>query len=133
MSLYLLDGIGAGFLVYFFGIGLLFIISLIFIEAIVMFWLKYQPLFKTAFLQSLAVNLLSLAGGFLLIKIDSDLFALDNYAGFGLMFLATLLLETLLLYRLNRNKLLKQTIFVSILMNIVTYLMAFFIIQPFNN
>lgn len=133
MSLYLLDGIGAGFLVYFFGIGLLFITCIIFIEAAVMFWMKYQPLFKKAFLQSVAVNLLSLAGGFLLIEIDSNLFGFDSYAGFGLMFASTLLLETSLLYFLNREKLPEKTLLVSFVMNFVTYLIAFFISQPYNN
>jgi hypothetical protein len=77
--------------------------------------------------------LLSLAGGFLLIEIDSNLFDFDSYVGFGLMFASTLLLETGLLYFLNREKLFEKTLLVSFVMNFVTYLVAFFISQPYNN
>lgn len=133
MKIILLDGVGAGFLIYLFGAGLLFIFVAVMLEALVMQWMQYQTPFKKSFLQSLAVNLLSLAGGYVLIETDSDLFQLNNKAGFGLMFVSTLLLETALLYNLNRKKTLKQTIAVCLVMNLVTYFIAFLIIQPFNN
>lgn len=133
MKIILLDAAGAGLLIYFFGIGLLFILVAVMLEALVMQWMRYQAPFKKSFLQSLAVNLLSLAGGYLLIETDSDLFQPDNMTGFGIMFAATLFLETVLLYYLNREKPLKQTMAVCLVMNLVTYLIAFFIIQPFNN
>ena len=40
MSIYLLDGVGAGFLLLLFGLGVLFIFIAILAEAMVMQWMK---------------------------------------------------------------------------------------------
>lgn len=129
MQFFLLDGVGAAFLLVLFGLGLLFIIIAILVEAAVMLWMKYILTYKTAFIHSLTVNVVSLAAGFILSGANSDLFQLNNMAGFGVMFAVTLLVEFLLLYFMNKTKPASQTALVCLVMNAVTYLVAFFFIQ----
>jgi hypothetical protein len=124
----LLDGVGAGFLFLLFGLGLLFLIAAILIEAWVMQKMKYQASYRTALIQSLTVNLVSLAAGFVLSGISTDLFAVDNFLGFAILFGATVLLEFAVLYLLNRNKPLQPTFMASLVMNLVTYCIAFLLI-----
>lgn len=129
MQFFLLDGVGAGFLLFLFGLGLLFIIIVILVEAAVMQWMKYITAYKTAFIHSLTVNLVSLAAGLILAGLNNELFQLKNMAGFGVMFAVTLLIEFLLLFLMNRTKPASRTALVCGVMNAVTYLVAFFIIQ----
>lgn len=132
MQLFLLDGAGAGILLLFFGLGLLFIFLAILLETFVMLQMKYHSVIRKAFIQSLAANLLSLAAGFILIGIDNNLFQLDNIGGFGLMFAATILVETVTLYIMNEAKPVQKTILVSLVMNLTTYMLAFLITRVFN-
>ena len=128
MSIYLLDGVGAGFLLLLFGLGVLFIFIAILAEAMVMQLMKYEPVFKKALLRSFVVNLISLAAGFILTSSSSDLFHLENMAGFALMFAVTLLIETTGLYLMYKEKPVTKTLLVSLVMNAVTYLLAYILI-----
>ncbi|MBK6827809.1 MAG: hypothetical protein KA229_11010 [Chitinophagaceae bacterium] len=128
MSIYLLDGVGAGFLLLLFGLGVLFIFIAILAEAMVMQLMKYEPVFKKAMLRSFVVNLISLAAGFILTSSSSSLFHLENMAGFALMFAVTLLIETIGLYLMYREKPVTKTLLVSLVMNVVTYLLAYILI-----
>ena len=128
MSIYLLDGVGAGFLLLLFGLGVLFIFIAILAEAMVMQWMKYEPVFKKALLRLFVVNLISLAVGFILTSSSSDLFHLENMAGFALMFAVTLLIETTGLYMMYKEKPVTKTLLVSLVMNAVTYLLAYILI-----
>lgn len=128
MSIYLLDGVGAGFLLFLFGLGILFLIIAILAEAMVMQLMKYEPVFKKAVLRSFVVNLISLAAGFILTSSSSALFHLENMAGFALMFAVTMLIETTGLYLMYKEKPLARTILVSLLMNLLTYLLAYILI-----
>ncbi len=124
----LLDGVGAGFLFFIFALGALFIITILFIEAIVLRKLNYHTAFRQSLLQSAIANALSLAAGFVLTEIDSELFQLDNMSGLALMFGATLLVEFVLLYGMNRAVPVKRTITACFLMNLVSYAIALMII-----
>lgn len=124
----LLDGVGAGILVFIFALGVLFIITVIFIEAVVLWKMKYHAAYSKALLHSTVANLLSLAAGIALVEIDSELFQLDNRGGLGLMFAVTLVVEGLLLYLMNRAAPLRQTIKVCFLMNLISYAIAVIII-----
>lgn len=124
----LLDGIGAGFLFFIFALGALFIITVIFIEAMVLRKMKYHPAFRQSLLHSAVVNALSLAAGFVLTEMDKELFQLDNMSGLALMFGATLLVEFLLLFGMNRAVPVKRTMSACFLMNFVSYAIALVII-----
>ncbi len=124
----LLDGVGAGFLVVIFALGVLFIFAVIFVEAIIMRKMQYHPAFRKSLLHSTVVNALSLAAGFVLINADNNLFQLDNMAGLALMFAMTLVVELLLLYLMNRLVPLKRTLIVCFVMNLFTYAIALLII-----
>lgn len=128
MSIYLLDGVGAGFLLLLFGLGVLFIFIAILAEAMVMQWMKYEAVFKKALLRSFVVNLISLGAGFILTSSSSQLFHLENMAGFALMFAVTLLIETTGLYLMYREKPISKTVLVSLVMNAVTYILAYILI-----
>jgi hypothetical protein len=128
MSIYFLDGVGAGFLLLLFGLGVLFIFIAILAEAMVMQLMKYEPIFKKALLRSFVVNLISLAAGFILTSSSSELFHLENMAGFALMFAVTLLIETTGLYLMYKEKPVIRTVLVSLVMNAVTYLLAYILI-----
>lgn len=124
----LLDGIGAGFLFFIFALGALFIITVIFVEAIVMRKMGYHPVFRRSLLHSAVANILSLAAGFVLTEIDSDLFQLDNMAGLSVMFGATMLVEFVSLYLMNRAIPVKRTLAVCFVMNLVSYAIALLLI-----
>lgn len=133
MRIILLDGVGAGILLFLFGLGLLFIIIAILLEAMIMQWMKMHASFKVALPQSVGVNIASLASGFVLSSIDSDLFHLNNMAGFGVMFLVTVIIEFILLYLMNKKEPVKKILLICLAMNMATYLAAFILIQGIFN
>ena len=124
MKYLLLDGVGAGFLVLFFLVGLVFIVLAILIEAFVMQQMKYHPAFNKCLLQSLLANLASLAAGFVMINSGGNFFQIDNLPGFGVLFITTLALEGLVLYLLNKEMPWRLTWKVCVVMNLVTYAIA---------
>lgn len=128
MGYYLLDGVGAGFLAVLFGLGLLFIIIVILLEGWLMQVLKYHIDGKKSMAQSLALNLLSLGGGFVMTSIDSELFTLTEPVGFLLFFGVTVVLETGSLYLMNRNQPLQKTLGTGLLINLASYLLALILI-----
>jgi hypothetical protein len=129
VNITLLDGVGAGFLLAIFGLGLLFIAAAVFIEAVVMMKMKYHKVFKRALIQSLVANLLSLALGFILINSDGDFYNMESFSGFVSLFALTLLIEFLALYLMNRKESLLRTLTVCVVMNLVTYLIAFLLLR----
>lgn len=133
MKYILLDGVGAGFFLFIFLLGLAFIVVAILIEAVVMKQMKYHAAYKKCLLQSLVANLLSLAAGFLIINSGSGFFQVDNLPGFGVLFAITIAVELMVLYLMNKNEPILRTLKVCVLMNLVTYAIAFLIIQFLNN
>ncbi len=131
MKYYLLDGVGAGFLLYFFLLGLAFIVVAILTEAFVMQQMKYHPGYKKCFLQSLVANLVSLAAGYVLVESGTggDLFQINNLAGLAILFGMTVVLEGLILYLMNKNIPIMKTLKVVVVMNLVSYAIAFLLIQ----
>lgn len=129
MKYTLLDGVGAGFLVFFFLIGLVFIIVAILMEALVMQKMKYHATYKKCLGQSTVVNLVSLAAGYVIIESGGELFQIDNLAGFAILFAVTVVLEGLVLFLMNNKIPVIQTIKVSLVMNLVSYAIALLIIQ----
>ncbi len=128
VNIYLLDGVGAGILLLFFGLGLVFIIAIILLEAWIMQKMKYHAVYKQALLQSLVANLATLGAGFIMIDSGLEIFEMEKPIGFAGLFAATLVLETLILWLMNRKTPFKKTLAVSVVMNLASYLIAFILL-----
>lgn len=94
-------------------------------EALVMLISRYNR-----FLRSLAhsglVNGVSLGLGFLLMEWLPRLFVTGSIMNLLMLFFITFLAETPVLYGLNRKTPVSQTIRVSLLMNLLTYILFYF-------
>lgn len=122
MNIFLLDAGGAALVLIFL---VVFMLIAFLVEALGMVLLKYNPARK-AIPDSLIINLVSLAAGFLLIRINSSLdFTGYEFLDFLLLFLLTVILEAGTLYILNRQKPILKTILVTCIINILTYLVLF--------
>ena len=128
MNYYLLDGIGGAFLVMLFGLGLLFILVAILIEAAVMAKMKFMENFKKSLLVSFVANILSMAAGIVLSNADEDLFNLKTLQGFAVYFAVTLVIEFIVMYLMNKKVAVQRTLWVWTVMNLVTYAIAAFLI-----
>lgn len=128
MNIYLLDGVGAGILLLFFGLGIVFIIAIILLEAWIMQLMKYHAVYKKALLQSFTANIVTLAAGFVMSTSGLEIFEVYDPAGFAMLFAVTLVLETLLLWLMNRQVPFKKTLAVSVVMNLASYLVAFILL-----
>lgn len=124
MKYYLLDGVGGAFLLVLFGLGLLFIIVAVFLEAWIIYKMKFTAAFNRALLFSFVANIISMAAGLILSNADAELFHLNNIQGFAIMFVTTVILEFVILYLLNKQSPLKRTLWVCTAMNLVTYTIA---------
>lgn len=93
-------------------------------EAIVMLLMKYNA-FGKALLQSLILNLASVAVGYVLLEMVPSLFGNKDIPLLMLLMLITIAVELPLLYLLNRNKPLKETILAASLINLVSYLLFY--------
>lgn len=93
-------------------------------EAALLRGLKYQQWGKALF-QSLLVNLASLAIGFLLLEWIPGLFFPDELLNLAALWLITVLIETPVLWLLNRQKPFPTTIKVSLLINLLSYLLFY--------
>jgi hypothetical protein len=133
MKFYLLDGAGAGILIALFGVGILFLLLAVALEAIVIQKMKYQFIFRVSLIQSVVANLVSLAAGFVLSAVSEVQFAIDNYTGLAILFVVTVLLEFIVLYLMNKTKPVRRTLAVCLVMNLVTYAIAFLITLVLNS
>lgn len=122
MSFYLLDAGGAGLVL----VALVIFMLIAFIaEALGMILLKYNKPGK-AFVDSLVINLVSLGVGYIVIQLNSSLDLTDNEViNFILVFLLTVITEGVTLFFLNRNKPISKTLLVTIIINIITYLVLY--------
>lgn len=105
------------------GLGYIFYLVLaatILVEAGIMLGVKYNP-FGKSLLHSFVVNAASVASGFLLFELVPDLFDPYKIPKLLGMFLVTVGIELPVLYLLNKQQSLRQTIRVCLLMNAVTY------------
>lgn len=122
MNFYLLDMGGAGLYNAALLILIVFILFAVLIEAFVMKLMNYNP-FGKAFLHSAIVNLVSLAAGFILVTSFEGQFDIYTTDGFFEMFGLTILLEGVVLYFLNNTRSFWKTLLVSLVMNVVSYVL----------
>jgi len=90
-------------------------------EALVMLLMKYNRIQKTG-LDSLIVNLASVAVGYILSKLTPGLFAGYSIGSLLILLFITIAVELPALYLLNKKKLFSETAKACVLMNAVTYL-----------
>ncbi|HRG81673.1 MAG TPA: hypothetical protein PLO99_04105 [Chitinophagaceae bacterium] len=113
------------------GLGFYLLLGItILAEAALMRGLKYQQ-WGPALFQSLLANLASLAIGFLLLEWVPGLFFPNELLNLAALWLITVLIETPVLYLLNRQKILTSTIKVSLLINLLSYLLFYGYLQFF--
>ncbi len=127
MNLPFLDAGGAGLVFIAFGIFVLFIGLAIIIETLIMILMKYNARFKKAFLDSLLVNMASLAVGFVLWQFFRDFLRYYSLLSLVILYAVTVMVESGLLYLLNRKQPVGKTLGVCLVMNLVTYILLFFI------
>lgn len=124
MSLYFLDAGGAGLYFLVIGLFILFIVLAILLEAAIMIWMKYNTSLKKTFLDSLIINIASLAAGFVLLNFF-DTLGYYTLPALAILYGVTVIIETTILQLLNRKHKLSKTLVVSLLMNLVTYIILF--------
>ena len=124
MNVYFLDAGGAGLYFLVIGLFILFMVLAILLEAAIMIWMKYNTTLKKTFLDSLIINIASLAAGFLLLNFFD---ALGNYtlSALAILYAVTVIIETTILQLLNRKHKFSRTLLVSLLMNLVTYIILY--------
>ena len=124
MNVYFLDAGGAGLYFLVIGLFILFMVLAILLEAAIMIWMKYNTSLKKTFLDSLIINIASLAAGFLLLNFFDTL---GNYtlSALAILYAVTVIIETTILQLLNRKHKLSKTLLVSLLMNLVTYIILY--------
>jgi hypothetical protein len=127
MNFYFLDAGGAGLAYFILGIFIGFMILCILIEAVVMLVMKYNERFKKTLLDSLLVNLASVAVGFVLTESNFGLFSRYNLGNMVILYAITVVVEAGILYLLNKNKPFSNTVLTSVIMNIPSYVALYFI------
>lgn len=124
MEVYLLDAGGAGLYYIFIGLAIIFMLLAVLAEAGIMILMKYTIPFKKAFIDSLIINVISLAAGFILLELfdTPDFSTIQTLAIF---YIITVIIEAIGLYLLNKQKPVQKTILVTIAMNMVTYIILY--------
>jgi len=124
MKLFLLDAGGAGLVL----VALVIFMLIAFVaEALAMMLMKYNNAGKS-FLDSLVINLVSLGAGYIVILLNSSLDFTDNETvDFILIFLLTVVVEGITLYLLNQRKPISKTLLVTVVINLITYLVLYII------
>ena len=126
MNMYLLDAGGAGLYYLVIGLFILFMLLAILAEAWIMMLMKYHASFKKAFMDSLIINSISLAAGFILLQLFDSL-GYYTLATLAILYGVTVIVETIILQLLNKKNILWKTIRVCLVMNLVTYIILYFI------
>ena len=126
MKYYLSDAGGAGLIFFVYGVIVLFIVLAILLEAAVMIAMKYNIRFKKAALDSTIINVASLVVGFILLEYFEDFITSYTPLNFLILYIITVVIESWLLYLLNKTKPFKQTLKVTLVMNLISYLLLFF-------
>lgn len=126
MTLYLLDAGGAGLYFIVIGLFILFMVLAILIEAGIMMAMKYNGSFKKTFIDSVIINIASLAVGFALLQFFEEL-GYYTLVTLAILYGITVIVETSILKLLNKQHTLGKTVQVSMVMNLVTYIILYLI------
>ena len=126
MALYLLDAGGAGLYFILVGLFIFFIVLAILMEAGIMMLMKYNSSLKKTFIDSLIINIASLAVGFALLQFFEQL-GYYTLVTLAILYGITVIVETVILKLLNKQHTLWKTVQVSIVMNLITYIILYLI------
>lgn len=126
MALYLLDAGGAGLYFILVGLFIFFIVLAILMEAGIMMLMKYNSSLKKTFIDSLIINIASLAVGFALLQFFEQL-GYYTLVTLVILYVITVIVETGILKLLNKQHTLRKTVQVSIVMNLITYIILYLI------
>jgi hypothetical protein len=96
----------------------------ILVEALLMWLLRYNKI-PRSLLHSFIINAASLAVGYLLLEIAPGLFGRYRIPDLLLLLLITIAVELPLLYLLNKQKAISQTVKTASLVNLATYLLFY--------
>ena len=132
MNIYLLDGVGAVFFVFLFGLGAVFLLIAIFTEAWIMVKMKYIDEYRKALPPSVTANLVTLIVGFLIIS-KTGVTTSSDWLNIALLFVSTVAVESVVLYLMNKDKPVSRAVRVSLVMNLVTYAIAYLILLSISN
>ena len=101
----------------------------ILIESVVLILMKYNR-FKMTLLNSFIVNVASIAAGFILIELGTDLFYYYSITNILILFAISAVIEFFILYLLNKKLPVMKTLQAAVVMNMVSYFL-FYSIQFF--
>ena len=101
----------------------------ILIESVVLILMKYNR-FKMTLLNSFIVNVASIAAGFILIELGTDLFYYYSITNILILFAISAVIEFFILYLLNKKLPVMKTLQAAVVMNLVSYFL-FYSIQFF--
>jgi hypothetical protein len=118
MNFYLMDAGGAG-LVFF--VMIIFMIAAVVVEGLGMIIMKYNSPGKS-FLDALIINLVSLGIGYLLSSVYTIELTYNDVINLFILYLLTVAVEFAVLYFLNKTKPPKQTLIVTAVINVATYI-----------
>jgi hypothetical protein len=127
MASFFLDAGGAGLIWIAYTLFFFFIVVAILLEAGIMLLMKYTTRIKKALIDSLLVNLASLAIGFILLEAFDNFFGYYTLFSVAVLYTITVLIEFFLLRMLNRQHNDRQTWLVVMVMNLVTYILLYLI------
>lgn len=102
-------------------------VAVVVLEALILFFTRYSN-FPKSLLYSTLINVASLAAGMLYSTVYKTQIA-DTLTGFLAAFAATVVIETIGLFLLNRSKKISTTIGVGLLINIVSYAILYFVLR----
>ncbi len=102
-------------------------VAVVVLEALILFFTRYSS-FPKSLLYSAVVNIASLAAGMLYSAVYKTQIA-DTLNGFLAAFAATVLIETIGLFLLNRSKKISTTIGAGLLINIASYAILYFALR----
>ena len=91
-----------------------------------MMLMKYNSSFKKTFIDSLIINIASLAVGFALLQFFEEL-GYYTLVTLAILYGITVIVETGILKLLNKQHTLWKTVQVSIVMNLITYIILYLI------
>ncbi len=126
MRLELLDAGGAGLIAAGIVMLVIGIIAIIVVETIILAIIKFNS-FKRNLRDVFIINIVSLIAGIVLFGAEVARNA-SNIFIFFMYFVVTYIIETLLLYLLNKNKPVKTILLASLAINIASYLLLYLLL-----
>lgn len=120
MKIYMLDVVDAGAYDKGLWVFIAVIVLTILVEMFMMHLLKFNA-WKKCLLDAAVVNILSMVAGMLLVQLVPELFNNISFVNLLKLFGVTLLIETPVLFLLNREKTFRNTAMTSLTMNLVSY------------